>query len=222
MPSLAFPRITRQFRRAKDLAQGAMNSSDPKLVPLRVYAPDLIPPIERYLNADQQIVRLSEVLPKEVKESNVALKQLAEYYDSILPIAVDKFNFSGEASGSYGTNDDFLKVSEDLEDALTLRKGEDWAAQLLGVYTPLLDSAAKEYAEAVGVRNDLQKAQNARDKAAGEARTPLVRFRRVVRAVYGSTSREYHSIKDPRGPSSDGEDDDDSSGTSDQAPVSKT
>jgi hypothetical protein len=61
-----------------------------------------------------------------------------------------------------------------------------------------LDAAAKEYAEGAAALKSLQQAVLARERAEGQLRPVLVRFRRAVRATFGSQSRQYREILDRR------------------------
>lgn len=120
-------------------------------------------------------------------------------------MARQKTNFEGLAPTTYATDDDFLRSVEYLEMILTEKEGEAWAGELLPQLSDKYDAAIKEFADTIAIRRDLQKAQEERAITAEETRDALVIFRRVVRAVFGKTSKEYRSILDQEYRGSGGE-----------------
>ncbi|MBN1774653.1 MAG: hypothetical protein JXB32_25555, partial [Deltaproteobacteria bacterium] len=92
-----------------------------------------------------------------------------------------------------------LNYAEDLEDVLDERQSEAWAKPMFDQMVGLLDAAVKEQTEASTAMQTLQKLQAARRLAAVEARPTFVQFRRVVRATFGRSSREYRSLLDRHG-----------------------
>lgn len=86
-------------------------------------------------------------------------------------------------------------VDEDNPDPQSAPTGEGWALELMNDLQPVLDAAVKESNEAVRSSDDLQKAQGARAAAKNELEESLLAFRRLVRDVYGSNSREFHSLR---------------------------
>src|SRR5690606_17633318 len=104
---------------------------------------------------------------------------------------------SYEAASSFRTPDDFLNAAEDLE--RTLQSADpDWATPLLARLGTTLEAANKEYTEASAALKALQKTTLEREQVEGAMRPVLVRFRRAVRATYGSRAREYREILDRR------------------------
>ncbi len=101
------------------------------------------------------------------------------------------------SSAKYFSEDDLLNAAEDLEEALQAGDPE-WANAVLEAYTPVLEEASKESAEGASARKDVQQATLAREQAEGNLRPILVRFRRAVRATFGTRSRQYREILDRR------------------------
>ncbi|MBI2569944.1 MAG: hypothetical protein HYV63_23310 [Candidatus Schekmanbacteria bacterium] len=91
-----------------------------------------------------------------------------------------------------------MASAEKLEDAFAPHQGGAWGSSAAARLDPLLDDAAREYAEQVHAYRALQKAETDRARAADEARRELVSFRRVVRVIFGRKSREYRDLADRR------------------------
>jgi hypothetical protein len=85
-----------------------------------------------------------------------------------------------------------------MEDVFDSNKETKWGGPALKRLSPLLDDAAREYAEQAGAYRALQKAQEKREEAARQGRGVFVSFRRVVRATFGRSSREYRDLADRR------------------------
>ena len=139
-------------------------------------------------------------------------EKLSAVYDktcSALLVKIPYMSLPGRAS-SFNTPDDKLAASELVEDQLAriagvnednpapdaAPTGEAWALDLLKLLVPAVDAATKEFNEAVRSSEELQKAQAARSAAREILEQKLLSFKRLVRDVYGSHSREYHSLRD--------------------------
>jgi hypothetical protein len=134
---------------------------------------------------------------KEVKEGGQALDALKKEYEPIRELVALKNSSSYEASTRFNTPDDFLNAAEDMERELQASDPQ-WAEPVLAKFTPLVESAGKEYTEATTARKAQQKTALAREQAEGVLRPVLVRYRRAVRGTFGSSSREYRELLDRR------------------------
>ena len=81
---------------------------------------------------------------------------------------------------------------------------ETWAGPLLtGEFGTLAPEVVREVSEAIAASTDLSHAVQARSAAYQPAYDAYLRFKNVVRQVFGATSREYHSIHIRAGHASD-------------------
>ncbi|MBI5478834.1 MAG: hypothetical protein HY906_08265 [Deltaproteobacteria bacterium] len=195
-----FDRTARRARRAIALA-GAPNQHPA----LAAVSPRVKGPAEAFLAAHERVRVAGSAAAKENEEALQALQPLAREYDAARAAIMANASHEqvGPAASQFATPDDLLKAAEDVEDVLHAHTGEQWAAGVLGAYAPVVEKATKEWAERVTAQSDLQKAQTARRDAAVALGGVMVHFRRAIRAVNGSTSREYHSIRGYRGKADD-------------------
>lgn len=183
------------------------SSTDPKI---KVGGEPLEAAYQEFKAANRQVKRCMKAVRKERKESESALILLASEIDSTAStIALRRPNevLPGR-SGSFATPDDILQAADEIEEILlnvggvdedhpldgtsdAAPTGEEWARTLLREFQPVYSAAAKEYEEAVNASADLQKARARRAVARGELEQKLYGFRRLVRDVYGTSSREY-------------------------------
>ena len=159
------------------------------------------PVVGDYLEKHAAVRDAATAAGHETAQAMKAIAPLKREYDvvRVAVMANAPHEVLGPAASTLTTPDDLLGAAEELEGVVESHQGEDWAAGLLGRLSELLDAGAREYGEGVLARSDLQKAQAKRRQAAALLNAALVDLRRVVRAVYGSRSREYHSLKTYRG-----------------------
>ncbi len=193
--SMEFTR--RQVSRIKATAQAAL-ATEGEYIALAILAPEMIAQCDAFTVADDAVLAAEEVAKREGVESAVALKALSSVYDQMREVTAGKLGISYEAASQFRTPDDLLNVAEDLENTLG-RADPQWAAPVLASYSPVLEAAEKEYTESAGALKNLQDTVIKREQAEGQLRPVLVRFRRAVRATFGSRARQYREILDRRG-----------------------
>jgi hypothetical protein len=198
MPGQSYEHTTRQMTRGKEIAQASLQAPEGEQIGLKALATDLISEADAYLQADAHVAELERDLVKEAKESDLAIERLARSYDEFLPVAQHKAGFEGPAASQFATSDDFVAGAEQLEAAFEQHQGEAWADAARESLGGLIDETAKEYSEQVAMQRRLQKAEKRRAQAAADARVELVAFRKVVRATFGRTSKEYADLRDRR------------------------
>jgi len=196
MAAQPYEHTTRQMNRAKEIGEAANEAPEGEQVALKTLAVDMIASADAYLVANGLVSELERQLVKEAKESDRALTRLTKTYDEFLPVARHRADFDGPAASMFATSDDFLAGAEALEATFEQFKGEPWAQAALSSLSALIDETAKEYSERVSAQRRLQKAEQRRAEAAVGARAELLPFRQVVRATFGSTSKEYRDLKD--------------------------
>lgn len=149
-----------------------------------------------YLNSQKAVQQAESKTNKEMNESYPVMEMLGKEYDRAR-IAI-KNKASNEAIGAvaseYKTPDDLLNASEKLEEILLTYKNEKWAQDVIETLSPIIDSATKEWTEAIEAGDELQKIKNNRRLCARRFLDELIQFRRAVRSIYGKTSREYRSL----------------------------
>ncbi len=201
--SIEFTR--RQVARVKVTAETALAAPATEYVALKALAPDIVAQCNAFTAADDAVMAAEQAVKKEVSESTAALTELRGLFDRMREVTASKLGVTYEAASAFRTPDDLLNAAEDLED--TLRRGEaEWADAVLTKYSPVLEAASKEYAEGSAALKALQQATLSREQAEGQLRPVLVRFRRAVRASFGSRSRQYREILDRRGRKGEPED----------------
>lgn len=194
--SMEFTR--RQVSRVRATAQAALAAPEGQHVALKTLAPETIAQCDTFTAADDAVLAAEEVVRKEGLESTAALTALSSLYDQMREVTAGKMGISFEAASRFRTPDDLLNIAEDLENTLE-RADPEWAAPVLAEYSPVLEAAEKEYSERAGALKSLQDTVINREQAEGQLRPVLVRFRRAVRATFGSRARQYREILDRRG-----------------------
>lgn len=193
--SIEFTR--RQVSRVMVTANAALAAPAGEQVALKALAEDIIAQGRAFDAADKAVQAAERVAAKEVSESSAAMSKLRQMFDQMREVSAAKLNVTYEAASAFPTDDDLLNAAEDLEEGLQAGDPE-WATSVLEAFTPVLETASKEAAEGVSARKAVQQATLARDQAEGNLRPVLVRFRRAVRATFGSSARQYREILDRR------------------------
>lgn len=189
----------RQFRRAKVTAEKSMQDSTGKLSAIRSLAADLMVHAGAIEGAAEAVRSARKAAERELREATQAMQPMAKAYDAAREIVQAKLNVKRPSASTFTTPDDLLLVCEELERDLEEHKEEEWAAVLLSTYSPLVEKAAKEQAEGSEALKIVQKAGLGREQAEASARPLFIRFRRVVRATFGRSSREYTELRDRKG-----------------------
>lgn len=197
MPSQSYQHTARQFERAAKTAQTTLSAAQPKTLAMTAIAPELIAAVDAFKATDATVRAAFAAAEREVKEALTALEPLTAAYESCRVVLDAKLGRSLPSAKTFATPDDLLRAAEALEDELEAQSA-DWAKPLLTVLVPALETASREQAESTTALKALQKAQAARESAAGAARPLFVAFRRAVRAELGSSAREYRELADRR------------------------
>ena len=196
----SFEITQRQFVRAEASATAAAATPPTEQVALKAVLPEVMAHCQSFKVADSAVKSQERVTAKEVDEAVRASKPLRSFYDQTREVLMAKVpGQTYPASVTLKTPDDAINACEDVEDVLEERQGESWAKPLFDKMVPLLDSAVREQAEASVAMQTLQKVKAQRKAVALGARPTFVHFRRVVRATFGRTSKEYRSLLDRRG-----------------------
>jgi hypothetical protein len=199
MPGQSITHTRRQLGRAEITAKAALAAPANEQLALKALAPGMLAQCDAYAAADAAARAAEHSANKETRESLEALAPLKKIYEEArVPIAAHG-GTAYPAATTFLTPDDFLHVAEDMEEELTRATGDAWAASMVAVLTPLIESATKERLEANDAQKALQRAQLARDQAEGVMRPVLVQFRRAVRATFGSSSKSHQELRDRRG-----------------------
>jgi hypothetical protein len=193
------------------MADAAVAAAAGEVLALKALAPDMIAQCDAFAAADVAVAKAEQAAVKEVREGRVAVEALRTLFDQFREVVLAKLAVTYEASSAFPTPDDFLNAAEDLERTLESADAE-WAAPLLAPLSAALEAADKEHGEGSAALKALQKATLQREQVEGAMRPVLVRFRRAVRATFGSRSRQYRELLDRR--SRGGEADDSSSAES--------
>ena len=137
---------------------------------------------------------------KEAPEADAAVSALARSYDAAREATLARVPGLPDAgpASSHTTATETLEAAVILADVLG-EQDPAWAGAVLEDLSPRIDAAEQEVDEKVGAGAARQKADQARAAAAGGAWERLRQLRRVVRRVYGPTSREYHSLRERSG-----------------------
>jgi hypothetical protein len=206
MSDQSYEHTDRQVGRAIPLAQTALAAPAGEVVALKALAPEVLTTAAAYQTAKVTLLTLERATAKETEEALAAQAPLAKAYDEAVGVVTAKVaGTSFAAASTFGTVDDFFIAAEDLEGVLEEHQAEAWAKPLLDRIAPLCDAAAKEQKEATEAGKAAQKARQHRAQAATTFRDALVPFRRVVRATYGRSSKEYRSLLDRQSRGSGGE-----------------
>jgi len=199
MPGQSITHTWRQLGRAEGTAKAALAAPANEQLALKALAPGMLTQCDAYAAADAAVRAAEHSANKETRESLDALSPLKKIYEEArVPIAAHG-GTAYPAATTFMTPDDFLHATEDMEEELTRASGDAWAASMVAVLTPLIESATKERLEATDAQKALQRAQLARDQAEGVMRPVLVQFRRAVRATFGSSSKSHQELRDRRG-----------------------
>jgi hypothetical protein len=208
MGTYSINRLERLVKRAEEICDSSDNDE------IDVAGEEILKRKQVFIEADRDVVRLLGIARKERKESDTALGPLATKYDTVRSAVVIKLphqELPGRSS-SFTTPDDLITAAEKMEDLLvrvagvdeahpidgtgeTAPTGEAWALKLLRGLQPLLGAGVKEYREAVIASADLQKSQQHREVVRTQLEQTFLEFRRLVRDVYGDSSREYHMLR---------------------------
>lgn len=189
---MSFGKLARLARRAMQLTK--IEQNHPAVVAVGASVDTVA---ATFLTAHDRLRAARTAESKEIHESTVAMNALAREYDTVRAVVVIHAPHEqlGSVASRFNTPDDLLAAAEVLEDVLESYAGADWATKVRESFSAALDTATREWVEGVTARSDLQKAQAEQREAAMALSARLVEFRRVVRSAFGSTSREYHSIK---------------------------
>jgi len=206
MANYGFEMLRRWTIRSKEIVDKAEDTT------IKIAGEDVVATAQQFEDRDQQVNALMTTTAKEMLERDSAISKLATVYDktcSALLVKMPYATLPGRAS-SLNTPDDKLAGAELVEDLLAriagvdenhpepgdAPTGEAWAQDLMKQLAPAVDAATKEFNEAVRSSEDLQKAQAARAGTKFELERKLLGFKRLVRDVFGSHSREYHSLRE--------------------------
>jgi hypothetical protein len=174
------------------------DTANPNLNPqLKAMATRVQDSAKAFQTAHAAVVAADAAAKKEVAEATLKLEAFGRTFDGLRGVIAGNAPHEniGLAASGYPTPVDLFEAAKLLAQVLTAHAQEPWAADLGQSFGADLESTRKEWTEALESQNQVQKLRAVRRAAAGELSLVLVEFRKVVKAVYGPTSREYHSIK---------------------------
>jgi len=189
----------RQIRRARATLDAVNANPRAETAAIGVLGGDFAAACEAFERADVAVRDAQRTATRETGEALTALAPLAQQHDAARGVLAAKVGVTFSAASLYATPDDLIGASEAIEHELEVHANEAWAAPLQAAFGPVLDAALKEQAEGAAALKALQKAQLAREQAAGALRPLFVSFRRAVRVALGRSSREYRELRDRMG-----------------------
>jgi hypothetical protein len=194
MNQKTFSRLLRYATLSNQMIDTAKENLHPNL---KAIAPRMKAASEAFWAANTTVIAKDSAAKKEVAEAVQKLEAFGRNYDGLRGVITANApqENTGSASSSYPTPIDLIEAAAQLAKVLNDHGQEPWAAERSATYAAELESARKEWTDALESQNQVQKLRTARRAAANELSDVLVEFRKVVKAVYGSNSREYHSIK---------------------------
>jgi hypothetical protein len=153
-----------------------------------------------YKVAHKAVLNTASSVDKEVGEAITKIEAFRRTFDALRGVLTTNapHEKTGPAASQYPTPLDLLRAASRLGEVLGSHGQEPWATELVTVYTTELASVTREWTEASEIQNQQQALKAARRVAADELSGLLVEFRQIVRAVFGPSSRQYHSIKPDR------------------------
>jgi hypothetical protein len=189
-----FTRLLRYANLSNHMLDAAKDNLNPNL---KAIAPRLKSATETYQTAHAAVVTTEAAYRKEVAEANLNLAAFGRSHDGVRGVitANTPHEDTGLAASSYNTPVDLLEAAAQLAGVLAAHAQEPWAEERSVSFAAELESARREWTEMLDKYNLVQKLKAARRAAAQDLNEVLVEFRKVVKAVYGATSHEYHSLK---------------------------
>jgi hypothetical protein len=148
--------------------------------------------------ADAQVRELESQATERYRVAAATLEPAGRLYDEVRMVANAKLGAVYAGSCSFTTPDDLLTACQELRDRLALEQGAAWVGPLLKALGACAERALEALLSARAALKALQKAQQAREAAARALRPIFVWFRRLVRSVFGRSSREYRELLDRR------------------------
>jgi hypothetical protein len=192
MSEINFDHMERDGLRAKALAQ--QPNQDPILA---AAAPKLVDSVDRYVAVHHRLIATETSMKTEQRRSSSVFKALGQIYDRVraaIMIGTSE-DPMGMAASHFATPDDLLKGSMLIKETLDKYADMDWAQKLIDVFAPALEQAQSIWLNWTAAQAALQKLQAERRQNADSLNALMVGFRKLVKSVYGKTSKEYHSIK---------------------------
>ena len=188
----------RQIHRARQTASAALAAQGNPWVSLQCVANDFLASAGLFEHADAEVRRLEATVKATVAASQDTLAPLAQAYEEVRTVANAKLGAGHPGKASFGTPDDLVIAAQELREQLALCEAGGWTEPLCRVLNEAATRAVEARAEATALRKELQKAQQEREAAACAMRPVFVCFRRLVRCVFGRSSREYRELLDRR------------------------
>jgi hypothetical protein len=154
-------------------------------------------PAGKFLTAQDAVTKAEGAWAKENAESLAALADLDQPYQETLAVvsAYLPHEVLPATLKALPTDTDRLKAIGDLVDLLDLNQSEAWATeQLGGDFGTRAPQAVTELEESIVANKACSKARDERAGAYGLAYERYLAFKKVVRAAYGPTSKQYQRI----------------------------
>ena len=198
MPNQSIIHTKRQTSRAKATARAALEAPAEQWVALKCMAADFLDSAAVFESADAQVRELESRATERDHVAAETLEPAACLYDEVRMVANAKLGAAYAGASTFTTPDDLLTACQELRDRLALEQGAAWVGPLLKALGACAQRALEALLGARAAVKALQKAQHAREDAARALRPIFVCFRRLVRCVFGRSSREYRELLDRR------------------------
>jgi hypothetical protein len=202
MKTVRYEKLLRLGKRGLEISQ------TPNLHPvLAAAAPRVKTSYQLFADCLEELVRMNEATRKEVEQGEHALGVLSREYDIARAAILSNHVMASFylASSHYSVPEDLLETSRQTLSLLNSMQKEDWAQVVLPVFSPALAQAEQQWTRAMVARSDFQKLLARLRELADSLEATINDFRRLVRAAYGSSSREYQLMRACRNHTNDSE-----------------
>lgn len=193
MAAMEYTKMARMLTRCAEIAE----SPSAKLLVKTTYVGVLESPALAFLNAQRNVINMESGFAKEAREAAAALEALDQPYRetrSVVLAFVPTINVPMTLK-QLPTDTDRINAIETLFDLVDAHKSTTWGIDLAsGAFVQKSAASTKELEEAIEANKQLGDARKIRAAAFDPAYEAYMRFKRVVRDVYGATSVEYKRI----------------------------
>jgi hypothetical protein len=164
---------------------------------IKMAAPTFIEAVREFPRLNEAIREPRGRVKREREEAQASVSFFTALYETARAALQSNapHELAGPAASRLATVADLLLAAQSLEGVLERYATEAWVKDFLPRYAEAIRAAEKEWKEHCEAANALQKLEHALEAAALKAEAALVPFRKMVKVVYGATSKEYHSLK---------------------------
>jgi hypothetical protein len=192
---LNFNILKRVLLRSKEI----VDEKEMRPIVVEVYKKSLEGPATAFLSANAAVAKASVALKKENAEALGSLDALVMPYagarSAVMAILPETAGALPATLKSLPTDTDKLWAIGTLLEAIEERAGEAWADALLaGEFGTNAPATIKEVREAIDASKDAAAASQARAAAYGPACEKFYAFKRLVRDLFGASSKQYRRI----------------------------